>query len=293
MELTSRAPLMKEEQFEIASTMHAMVLDRLFSETHWLAPQAVFHGGTALSFVRDSQRFSEDLDFMVTPDAIEGLDDAIDKVRWRVDLLMAKLYPGGRVTVKGPKGDQVTKWEFKWEHPGRRGKVMVKAEFLVTRADLLAAYRTTHMVPTSRGAVGVSIVIPVPDLVSAKADKIKAIATRPDFKWRDAFDLAWIARCLKREDEVMPDEFRVALGATASIYDKTLEDVAEGLSRVLASGVMDDVASFEADMTRWFPDEDVPRYRSSGYFRNALAEAKREVERSLDLIREPVVGAAP
>lgn len=206
MDLSSNSILNKAEQFEIASTLHAMLLEELFRETSWLAPQAVFHGGTALALIRDSLRFSEDLDFMVTPEAIEGLDIAIEKVRGRVDFRMSMLLPGGRVSAKGPKGDEVTKWEFKWDHPGRRGKVMVKAEFLVASANLLAAYRSTHVVPLSRGAVAVSTPIPVPDLISAWADKIKAIATRPAFKWRDAFDLAWIVRCLTREDGAGEEE---------------------------------------------------------------------------------------
>jgi len=298
MDLSSGAGLGQNERIEVASTMHALVLDRLFRETRLTAPEAVFHGGTALALVRDSPRSSEDLDFMVTPEAIELLEGVIERVRGHVDVAMGVIYQGGRVALKGPKGKDVTAWEFKWDHPQRRGVVTVRAEFLVAKAELLAAYKSTHMVPTSRGAVGITMSIPVPELLSAWADKIKAIGTRSTFKWRDAFDLAWIMRCLAREelrnDEfIQPDSYRAALEATASIYDKTLDDVREGLEQVLAAGVMDKVEEFEESMNLFFLEEDYPRYRTSGYFRKALSEAKREVERSVDLIRDLSKGMKP
>jgi len=293
MDLSSGKNLRLNEQIEIASLMHLLVLDRLFLETNWLASDAVFHGGTALSIVRNSRRFSEDLDFMVTPEAIQKLDNAIEKVRDYVEGRMELPLPGGRVSVKGPRGNEVTKWEFKWDHPGRRGKVMVKAEFLVTEAALLSAYRSTHIIPTSRGVVGISTPLPVPDLISAWADKIKAMATRPDFKWRDAYDLAWIAQCLRREDEISVEDYRQALTATAAIYDKSLRDVEEGLSKVLASGVFESISKFETDMAKWFEEELYPRYRETGQFRMALAGARREVENAIEMINAPALGVSP
>jgi predicted nucleotidyltransferase component of viral defense system len=293
MDLSRPSNLTEAENFEIASAMHAAILDNLFRETNWVAEQAVFHGGTALALARKSPRFSEDLDFMMTKEAAQELDAVIQKVRERVSLRMASQYDGGRVTLKGPKGEEVTSWNFKWEHPNKRGKVMVKVEFLVTEAALLKGYQSFHMVPTSRGALGVSVLVPVPELISAWADKVKAIATRPAFKWRDAFDISWIARCLKQEDVIPADEYRAALAATASIYGKTLEDVAEGLERVLASGSMDNVEDFEEDMGRWFLEEEASRYVVSGTFKRMLSEAKREVEKSLDLINTPSLGVTP
>jgi len=293
VDLEKRSELTQEEEFEIASTLHALILKELFEETSWVAKQAVFHGGTALAMVRNSPRFSEDLDFMLTQEAAQELDVLMGKVRERVNLRIGMEFFGSQVTVKGPKGDEVSRWEFKWEHPNRRSKVMVKVEFLVTEADLLRAYQSSHLVPTSRGAIGVSVFIPVPNLISAWADKVKAIATRPDFKWRDAFDVAWINQCLKREDPIPAEEYIDALTATASIYGKTLEDVAEGLERVLASGAMDDVSTFEDDMGRWFLRKDAERYIAGGVFKRMLGEAKREIEKSLALVNDRIPGVKP
>jgi hypothetical protein len=54
-----RRALTQVEQFSIASTLHSIVLDELFRATRWLAPIAVFHGGTSLAIARGSARFSE------------------------------------------------------------------------------------------------------------------------------------------------------------------------------------------------------------------------------------------
>jgi hypothetical protein len=229
---------------------------------------------------------------MITPQALEKLSAAMEKVRGRIDLSMSMVYPGGKVTVKGPKGDEVVKWELRWEHPNKYGKVMVKAEFFITDPSLLAQYRATHLVPTSRGMVAVRTPIPVPELVSSWADKIKAIATRPDFKWRDAFDLSWIAKIIDKADLVRGNDPAIgsaenklaALETTAGIYGKSLDDVADGLDRVVQSGSLDDVAEFEKDMSRWFPDDVFPRFKSTGMFEKSLAETKREIETTIELI---------
>jgi len=292
MDLNKKAAITKDEQFEIASTLHAMFLDSLFRETDWMASDAVFHGGTSLALARDSERFSEDLDFMITPQAREKLTAAMEKVRGRIDLSMSLEYPGGKVSLKGPKGDEVTKWELRWEHPNRHGKVMVKAEFFITDPEMLAKYRATHLVPTSRGIVSVRTPIPVPELVSSWADKIKAIATRPDFKWRDAFDLAWVCKIINKADLGATDDTVIgsdenklaALETTAGIYGKTLEDIAVGLERVCQSGVLDNVTEFEKDMARWFPDDIFPRFKATGMFARSLKETKQEIEATISMI---------
>lgn len=292
MDLNKKNAITKENQFEIASTMHAIALDGLFRETDWVARDAVFHGGTSLALARDSMRFSEDLDFIVTREALKVLSAVMEKLRGRMDLSMSVLYPGGNISLKGPKGDEVVKWEFKWEHPNRHGKVMVKAEFFVTDPGLLANYRATHLVPTSRGIVGVSTPIPVPEFISSWADKVKAIATRRDFKWRDAFDLSWIVKCIEKADAMAYDEAPIgssenklaALEATASIYGKSMDDVHCGLKRVLDSRVLEDITGFERDMSRWFPDDIFPRFKSTGMFAKALGDTKREIQATINLI---------
>jgi len=284
MDLRNVTNLSREESFEVASVMHATILDELIRCTSWAKDDAVFHGGTSLSIARDSIRFSEDLDFMITEECAAGLEAAVRKVRDRIALTLNIHYPGGSLELKGPKGREICQWLFTWSHPARRGHVQVKTEFLVTKKNLLANYASTHVVPNSRRAVIVKSQVPVPVYVSAWADKIKAIATRPAFKWRDAYDLSYIAHSMVREN--LTDRQKAsAIEATAAIYGTSMSRIEEGLKGVLESGVFEDVESFEADMRRWFDSETFEGRKRRNMFSDDLETAAQEVSEALAIVR--------
>jgi predicted nucleotidyltransferase component of viral defense system len=284
MDLTKVTNLTREETFEIASVLHATILDELIRCTDWVKSDAVFHGGTSLSIARNSVRFSEDLDFMITEECAAGLGEAIRSVHKRIGLLLANHYPGGQLELRGPRGNEVSQWTFVWSHPSRRGSVQVKAEFLITKKDLLAAYASTHVVPNSRRAVMVKSHVPVPVLVSAWADKIKAIATRPAFKWRDAYDLAHISRSMIRENLTDENKAR-AIAATAAIYNTDLSEIEDGLSSVVERGVFTEVGRFQADMQRWFDANTYGHMVKRDVFAADLRLAGQEVDEAVAILR--------
>lgn len=292
MDLRQTKNLSQEENFEVASLMHATILDELIRCTDWVKTDAVFHGGTSLSIIRESVRFSEDLDFMITEECAEGLASALKSVHERMSIALEGHYPGSKLDLRGPKGRDVSQWLFVWSHPSRRGTVQVKAEFLVTKKNLLANYASTHIVPNSRRAVLVKSHVPVPLLVSAWADKIKAIATRPAFKWRDAYDLSYIARSMYREDTGRAEKSQ-AIRATAAIYGTSMEQIDAGLRRVMASGVFEDVASFEADMKRWFDPDIYSRMLKRDVFTSDLEVAANEVSEAISILHSPKPGRRP
>jgi len=292
MDLSTPASLTRKEIVDIASMMHATALESLFVTTNWQAPQAVFHGGTALSLARNSARFSEDLDFLVDEESAREIESAMQRTRKRMELKMGAYSPGCSIEMFGPKGQEVCAWDFRWSHPARRGKVKVKVEFYVTKANVLNAYKALHIVPTVNGPVGISTPLPVPELVSAWADKVKAIATRVGFKWRDAYDLSFIADCMRRESEI-PDEDRIAaLETTGDIYGKSLEDIRAGLEETLSSGVFDRLDEFREDMRRWFDESVWKMHDDRHMFDAALRKAKAEVEWTVARL-SPEAGARP
>lgn len=284
MDLRHTTNLSREENFEVASVMHAIILDTLIKQEDWVKSDAVFHGGTSLSIVRNSVRFSEDLDFMITEECAVGLEKAIRGAHDRIALTLNGHYPNGNLELRGPKGQNVSSWVFVWSHPARRGNVQVKAEFLVTKRDLLANYASTHVVPNSRRAVLVKSHVPVPVLVSAWADKIKAMATRPAFKWRDAYDLSYISRNMIREHFSHDDKGR-AIRATAAIYGTDLQDIENGLIRVQESGVFENVSAFKADMKRWFDPNTFEHMEKRDVFVEDLEVSSQEVSEAISIIR--------
>lgn len=284
-----RIALSNEERFRIASDLHVMLLDEIFRVTGWRSGDAVFHGGTSLKVAWDSPRFSEDLDFMTNPDEALKLDGKMAEVAKRIERRAAAAFPGGRLETRPRSAREggLKRWDVVWTHPLRHGQVLVKAEFFAAPPAALDGYKSVMRVPfpDPEGAVRISTPIAVPELVSAWADKVKAVATRPAFKWRDAYDLSHVARRLGSPGPFPEDaELLAALDATAAIYGATSAVIAEGLDRVRSSGALDDVAAFENDMARWFPSGTFASLRGAGMFASALGEAKAEIARACALI---------
>lgn len=283
LDLSLRGDLSRDEEFEIATILHTLVLDALFRRSQWMAKDAVFHGGTALALFRNSKRFSEDLDFMISEEAAAALEKVIQRVRDDVHMAMSIRVPGSTIELKGPKGAEVAKWTFTWSHPNRRDRVKVKAEFLTTAADVLNNYGSIYLVPTGTHDVAVSTPIPAPKLISAWADKIKAIATRDFMKWRDLFDLAFVSQTMRKEETITNADKKRALEASGAIYGKTYADIVEGLRQVIATGLLEDVASFERDLWFWLDEATFETYRSRNMFANMLKLVRREIDDAMKL----------
>jgi predicted nucleotidyltransferase component of viral defense system len=299
MDLAKRTDLSQADQFQIASDMHALILDEVFRGTEWKAPAAIFHGGTSLKFAWNSDRFSEDLDFMATPEAMDGLDQVMETVRNRIDRHMAAALPGSSVALveRKAKEDGLRRWDLKWTHPNRIGKVLVKVEILETPPSALKEYAARMVMPSALSPSGIRITTPiaVPELLSVWADKLKAIATRPAFKARDAYDLAFIKdRMDATRQNPSAEDAVAALKVSATIYGKTLEDVRDGLAERISAGDFDNHDAFASDMERWFDAETFERFRSSGFLGQLLRTAKEEAERAFALAQEYAAdGAKP
>lgn len=289
MDLTKRTALTPDENREISELLHYAVLTELFDATQWRANQIVFHGGTSLRVARSSDRYSEDLDFLVSPDVAGDLSEAMDKVRDGILVRLALRLPGSNITVKqakGKEGSLVTGFTIRWEHPMRMGAVRVKAEFYRVPRELHEAYAAEGILPTRIPdmAVGFKTPIPAPKLLFAWADKVKAIATRDHMKYRDIYDVWFLLRQLKVEPD--GDEARDAVSKVASLYGHDLNSVSEGLSRVIEGEAMKDVAAFKDDMERWLEADMFRSFDGARFFDTILETVRNELVRANSLIGE-------
>jgi predicted nucleotidyltransferase component of viral defense system len=286
MHLDARRNRTPEDATEIASILHATILNELFRITRWVSKEAVFHGGTSLRFLRDSPRSSEDLDFMVSEDAARSLREVIVKIHAAVQSKMHIIYPGSQISLKGPKGDSVEAWTFTWTHPNIVGAVKVKTEFLLTKPASLEAYASTHLMATTKGMLSISGTLPAPTLLSAWSDKIVAIGMRPAFKWRDAFDLEFIANGMRMDRNVGWSDKIAAMTSTADIYSNTSEEVVEGLARVVDEGYFGDTTAFEENMQRFLGADVFEEYSRVGRFADILDGAQQEVSQTIEVWQE-------
>lgn len=300
MDLTKRSLLSPEEHLEVAQAMQMTLLDELARNVHWKVGEAAFHGGTSISSAWSSQRWSEDLDFLLSKELRSKLMAAAPKVASGARQRMQITYPGCGIEFLVKPGDETKAdimdvWTVKWSHPNRMKKVLVKLEFYATEPGIMAAYRAVMARPGHAGN-SITTTMPVGDLVSLWADKVKVIATRQAVKWRDAHDLGFINQSFDRRG--WPDQSSLieALATTASIYDKTLQDVREGLEARINDGYFDNIEDFTKDMSRWFPLELYADFVRKDVFKDLLSRAKGEARRALHLITElapDVNGARP
>lgn len=290
MDLSKRSELTVDEAREVTELLQYAVLSELFDATQWTPDQAVFHGGTSLRVVRESDRYSEDLDFLISPDVSGDLARVMVQVREGLLTRLALSLPGSEITVKQSnkkEGSSVIAFTVRWEHAMRMGAVRVKTEFYQVPKILHESYSAEDILPTRIPdvAVGFKAPIPAPKLIYAWADKIKAIATRDFMKYRDVYDVWFLLGKIRPLPE--GDEAREAVSRVASLYDHTPESVAEGLDRVLASDAISDNEAFQADMKRWLPEDIYRGLETRNYFPTILAAVRDELARARTLISEP------
>ena len=281
MDLTKKSNLVPSESFLISGDMHVIILDESFKVAKWKPGDAVFHGGTSLKIGYGSARGSEDLDFIVSEDE-DRLGEVMDAVLRRLDKHFAATTPGAKITMDAASSfeERLDKWNIKWEHPNRRGKVLVKAEFWKAPKDLISQYGARAARVGDRTPTGLRIMthIAIAEMKSIWADKIVAIGGRPSLKWRDAYDLAYVAGEMKRDKITPGDEENIALiGASAALYRRDLTTVLDHLNALEASGQLEDTEAFIKDIGNWFTDSDMTNLGGVDYFTTMLEQARDEV----------------
>ena len=292
LDLKHAGDLTQTEHLEVASNMQALLINELMHVRRWTADEAVLHGGSSVRMRWGSTRFSEDLNFMVSENCFGELEGIAKRVIERVRAQASMLWPDCQVdcTVKTRNSqdglDVLNTWDVRWRHPNRRNKVQVKLDFYRTDAVVMRDYRATaSMLSTPASRVRVRGTMPTPDLVSLWGDKVKAIATRPHFKWRDIHDLGFVAGLLSRvRDTDLEQKLYTALETSCRVYGKSIQEVVVCLRNVLDSGVMENYVEFNANMENWFGTEEYSGMVSQRYFDGLLDEARVEVERAIAIV---------
>ena len=291
MNLKIAGDLTYEDQRSVSAELQALLLDSLASVRGWNRTSIVLHGGNSLRFRWGSNRFSEDLDFMVSAERFEELEAISETVMKIVRRNASVLWNGCDLRFKAETRtsadgkDVLQTWDLRWYHSNRRGKVMVKAEFYRTERSILESYASGMHGEFDRvGRVTIHNPFILPELSSLWGDKMKAIATRPAFKWRDVYDIAFIKRKLDTRD-VSDCELMNALSVSAKVYGKSIHEINGLLISKIDAGYFCDHKTFIADMRRWFDDNSLDTM-SDERLTAMLHEAGNEVKRCIRLLSE-------
>ncbi|WP_264772598.1 nucleotidyl transferase AbiEii/AbiGii toxin family protein [Defluviimonas salinarum] len=280
-----RSDLTNDERIAIAESLQLRVLEQI-GRLQGEAPGLVFHGGTAISLLHGSPRWSEDLDFMATPEAVSRLFGRAREIGAALQMQSSLTTPGATVglSVKG-SGDPdrtgtVERLNVRWEHPEKLGAIRIKVEFYTCPEERLAAYLAAPRVPAVRGFTSRSPIAGAAP-VSIWADKIVALAQRPVLKQRDIHDLGFIAPMVPADADRA-----AALAASMGIYGRRPDEIRDGLERDFVHDAGTDRAAFDADMARWFSTEDHARMRADGHLDALFGAFRPAFELGRDLVSD-------
>lgn len=298
MNMSQRGHLTPSEKTLTAQTLQIHMLDAIAKGAKNKSGRMVFHGGTSIATVRGSDRWSEDLDFVISPSMAEELEKIRGEVEDQANRRIQDITPGaefelldkgfqkGKVRVADP--GTVMRWTGRWKHPNRLGVVKVKVEFYVAQPHVVALYDADEAKPE---AVGVRSFheLPCASLKTFWADKIMAMSARPAMKWRDVFDLGFI---MERLGDVSDQDLIERLGIAKDSYRSSFSEVLSGLQRDMIMSVPEARETFIQEMEPWLPVLDYTRLKGNGsldrYFDSCCSELERARIVISRLLNEPV-----
>ena len=223
--------------------LQVYVLRTMFEKGHF--SQVAFVGGTALRFIHNVPRFSEDLDFSL-----------INKQDYDFQKILNE--------IKHALNDANYSVSFKFKAERTVNAAYLKFPELLHMAELshrkdqnLTIKLDVDTNPPKGGVVATTLVnkyFPITfthyDLPSLFAGKLHAIFTRPYVKGRDYFDLVWL---LSRHKDLQPNLnlLNNALKQTGNTLKVTSDDwrmkVMERVASINWQAVVDDVKRFTED----------------------------------------------
>lgn len=291
----NRKPLTSDMKIRISKELQLRALEEIghYMKTDELGANLVFHGGTSLSIIHGSPRWSEDLDFMGAPETVRKLMARSANIEAALQLRSSLIMPGSSVSLTSkmtnpqPKMGDVDRLRIRWEHPGYLGAVKVKVEFYICPPERIAAYSAEVRRPEMGGTVSRSELLAATPR-SIWADKIVAMAQRPALKHRDIHDLGFL------HPLVSPDDDREdALSATMGIYGRTAQEIHQGLARDLVTEGRVDFEGYRENMARWFSEAEMAELEKTGRLRQLFSDFEAEFAIGQGMVSEMALEAAP
>jgi hypothetical protein len=291
LELRTKVGLSQADMLLVCSAVQTAILEEVFKALGWNQSDAIFHGGSSIRLGHGSPRFSEDIDMMVAGPRLAVLEAAADGIVAAVRRRIERATPGATITFKWaperPGRDRMDTWDLRWSHPMRHGVAKVKAEFYAVDPDLLPLYDTVMVTPGATVGLRTRTPIPFASLLGLWGDKVKAIASRPIFKMRDAHDLGLISRVFDMGCRPADESLRNAAILSGRIYEKDAEDTMRGIRLRLEDGTVDGETGFITDMQRWFDEATHEALVTSGLLHDCWCRCWDEMRIAHDLLANP------
>lgn len=188
-----------------AEKLHIAALDALSKHLHPDGRHAVMQGGTCLHLAYGSARYSEDLDFLTARDGAAPpsgplapwLEDVMSKVAKDVSgFAMAEFGRPVQLKSRSANAQGKNPVVYKLTMAGAtkdKASTTVKCEFYCVSPEHLGSYKTRAKALRSAALPTVTPVLVVAEAQEILLDKLHALGVRGYAKYRDVFDLWWLA----------------------------------------------------------------------------------------------------
>lgn len=246
-----------------------------------LLERLTFQGGTCLRLCFGSPRYSEDLDFVGGPDFrrsdIIGIKEVVENaLLQRYDLEVTVVEPT-RETRQVLDAVTVDRWQIKVvtapnrpDIPQQRISLEVAAVSAHTR-ETRALELNYRELPSSYG----DILVRTETLEEICADKLKAFVTAPYVRYRDLWDLRWVARQPSFSSERLP--WLLEQKIIDYRQERTFQNNRERIQNV--SSIIES-PEFLAQMRRFLPAAQLERTVERPLFREHLTTEIRGLYRA-------------
>lgn len=195
----------KEKIVRKSELLQLILLDNLYAQSG--SERIIFQGGTALRWIYNGLRFSEDLDF-VTELPGKDVENIVANTFKKTQMACIAQFGPGQSELKNKSGrKQANKTFFIYRPQGQREKIAVKLEFEFLKPDHIPQFQRFILrdLPLVAGLIKEGkLIIPysssiilaeTPDEILS--DKIRALYERKYIKGRDIYDIWFINTQLK------------------------------------------------------------------------------------------------
>jgi predicted nucleotidyltransferase component of viral defense system len=260
-----------------SEVLQLLLLNALYSQRG--SEKVIFQGGTALRWVYNGQRFSEDLDF-VTPMASSGIERLLRKTTSAaLNSCIAQFGPGRSEFQIKPGRKTAFKAFFIFRPETQRERIAVKLEFEQLKSDWQPEMgrHVFQDLPLVAGLIGggqlilpyASSLILAETLEEILSDKIRALFERRFIKGRDIYDIA----LLVHQRGVKPDWERTR--NKLCMYRMPFVPARPAGHFLTREAANEARAAIETDLPRFLPQPIYREYQNNKF--RQLLEALRQL----------------
>ena len=127
--MTPNRLIKPQERTQWAVLGHVALLQCIGDASKWTSRDFAFHGGTSLHLSRNSPRYSEDLDFLLSKNAANRLLAEMQRIAARLREMLLMSTPALTVSVRDKSAERMGGFDFTFAQPGILRAVKMKAEF--------------------------------------------------------------------------------------------------------------------------------------------------------------------